>query len=162
MGSVHHAASRLPAPSSGHEVRSHNAGVIFRTEKYDVGYRTTKITQSQAVAMLGVVSPPTTPTRGYGVEPLSTRSRALPIASSSSSRYLPHPRVSLPSSVRRNRGGAAVPPSPLSTMDAAEAFSRMGLGGEPSPTVMPAKQWAIAGVNKFFAERWVDRFNWIS
>lgn len=44
------------------------------------------------------------------------------------------------------------PHSPLAMMDAVEAFSRMGVDN-PSAETLPAKQWAIAGVNKFFAAR---------
>jgi hypothetical protein len=37
-------------------------------------------------------------------------------------------------------------------MDAVEAFSRMGVA-QPSTDARPIKQWAIAGVNKFFADK---------
>jgi hypothetical protein len=46
------------------------------------------------------------------------------------------------------------PLSPLAMMDAVEAFSRMGMD-DPSAEEPPVKQWALAGVNKFFAERQV-------
>jgi hypothetical protein len=41
-------------------------------------------------------------------------------------------------------------------MDAVEAFSRMGVHNPAAQP--PVKQWAIAGVNKFFAERHVLQF----
>lgn len=43
-------------------------------------------------------------------------------------------------------------------MDAAEAFSRMGVA-EPAVDSPPMKQWAIAGVNKFFPTREVYSFS---
>ncbi|KAJ7671112.1 hypothetical protein B0H14DRAFT_3538270 [Mycena olivaceomarginata] len=45
-----------------------------------------------------------------------------------------------------------VPPSPLAMMDPVEAFARMGVV-DPSARMCPPKQWAIARVNKFFAQR---------
>ncbi|KAJ7357931.1 hypothetical protein DFH08DRAFT_801806 [Mycena albidolilacea] len=47
---------------------------------------------------------------------------------------------------------ARAPASPLDLMDPVEAFSRMGVE-DPCAAVRPPKQWAIAGVNQFFAER---------
>jgi hypothetical protein len=41
-------------------------------------------------------------------------------------------------------------------MDAVEAFSRMGVDNPAAQP--PIKQWAIAGVNKYFAERHVSLF----
>ncbi|KAF8139328.1 hypothetical protein K438DRAFT_1785799 [Mycena galopus ATCC 62051] len=43
------------------------------------------------------------------------------------------------------------PSSPLALMDAVEAFSRMGVPDPAAPE--PVKQWVIAGINKFFANR---------
>ncbi|KAJ7923567.1 hypothetical protein B0H13DRAFT_1864716 [Mycena leptocephala] len=136
----------LPAPTSRREVDAHNAKVVFRTQKQALGYRTTKVNASEAAQMWGLVSPD----RDFSKSPVQ-----------SSSRY--RAPVSTPSP-SRSRGPAAtltqlrnvppnIPPSPLTTMDPAEAFARMGLGGDPSPAVEPRKQWAIAGVNRFFAER---------
>ncbi|KAJ7894662.1 hypothetical protein B0H14DRAFT_3426692 [Mycena olivaceomarginata] len=48
--------------------------------------------------------------------------------------------------------GEASAAHPLDLMDPVEAFSRMGVE-DPCATVRPPKQWAIAGVNQFFAER---------
>ncbi|KAJ7887325.1 hypothetical protein B0H14DRAFT_2562930 [Mycena olivaceomarginata] len=63
------------------------------------------------------------------------------------------PRSLAPTNVAQTSTGRLVPPaSPLSTMDAVEAFSRMGVA-QPSADARPIKQWAIAGVNKFFADK---------
>jgi hypothetical protein len=43
-------------------------------------------------------------------------------------------------------------PSSLTMLDAVDSFSRMGVA-EPTAEGEPAKQWVIAGVNKFFPSR---------
>jgi hypothetical protein len=65
------------------------------------------------------------------------------------------PRVKLPRTSPSTPRPAASPSSPrrLSEMDPVEAFSLMGVA---NPALQPPlKQWAIGGVNKFFAQRYV-------
>ncbi|KAF8197637.1 hypothetical protein K438DRAFT_1759777 [Mycena galopus ATCC 62051] len=53
----------------------------------------------------------------------------------------------------------ALPPSPLAMMEAADAFSRMGVA-ELSTEAQPMKQWALRGVTKFFPQR-IDAIDYI-
>lgn len=159
---------RLPPPTSRREVDAHNAKVVFRTDKHAVGYRTTKVNASEAAQMWGLVSPntdfPQSPVQSHGAQvatsspsrsrlPPTTPTRLrVPVATPSPSRSRPPPITPT------HLCGISVPLSPLMAMDPAEAFARMGLGGDPSPAVEPRKQWAIAGVNQFFAERCGHRY----
>ncbi|KAJ7017387.1 hypothetical protein C8F04DRAFT_1279590 [Mycena alexandri] len=124
-------------------------------------YTTTRVSEGQAYSMPGFTASSATP-RAFPV----AATRAFPAASST-----PPPKISASAFTATRRAlptlraflstknlGLSIdtffprPRSPLSNMDAVEAFSRMGIS-EPIVYESPPKQWVIKGVNIFFAQR---------
>ncbi|KAJ6571546.1 hypothetical protein B0H19DRAFT_1064618 [Mycena capillaripes] len=156
---VSRAVPSIPAPTGPQEICAHNAKVIFNTGNPDRRFKTTWISESQALTT--VRSPP------LHASP-RTPPRTFQVASSSASAppsrdpyFTPthqnhftstRPNYFTPTRLKTHSTQMAPPSSPLAMMDAVEAFSRMGVI-ESSTEELPIKQWVVAGVPKFFAER---------
>ncbi|KAJ7633327.1 hypothetical protein DFH06DRAFT_1337188 [Mycena polygramma] len=152
---------RNAAPTSRQDVERHNAQVVFRTPEGN-RYRSTKVTESESYSLRS--APPPAPSPPVRVSPSKSTSALSPSQSRSSVRVsplrIPHASTSTaphyapvrlsPSKSSLSKSSAS--PRRLSTMDPVEAFSRMGVA-DPRADTRPVKQWAISGVNKFFAER---------
>ncbi|KAF8195982.1 hypothetical protein K438DRAFT_1760816 [Mycena galopus ATCC 62051] len=111
-------------------------------------------TRTRTCAFVPPQSPPTTP-------PLPARSLTLasPPSTPTRTRTCAFASPQSPSPTRTRIRALAPPPSPLAMMDAADAFSRMGVA-ERSTEARPMKQWALQGVTKFFPQR-IDAIDYI-
>ncbi|KAJ7041835.1 hypothetical protein C8F04DRAFT_1252774 [Mycena alexandri] len=135
-----------PAPRRDVATNSQNARLVLQTGESPARYTTTKMSEAEAFSMLG-----------FSSSSASTAPRSVPATSRSALSPSPATPIS-PSAARSSRFTTSPvktsthPPSPLSTMDAVDAFSRMGLS-EPVVHTAPVKQWVVVGVNIFFAQR---------
>ncbi|KAJ7019715.1 hypothetical protein C8F04DRAFT_1275935 [Mycena alexandri] len=135
-------------------------------------YTTTRVSEGQAYSMPGFTASSATPrafpvaaTRAFpaasstpppkiSASAFTATRRALPTSGPSSPQKTSASQSTRSSPARASPSKPAThtPQSPLSNMDAVEAFSRMGIS-EPIVYESPPKQWVIKGVNIFFAQR---------
>ncbi|KAJ7435094.1 hypothetical protein B0H11DRAFT_2257582 [Mycena galericulata] len=177
-------ADTSSAPTTPAAVWAHNEHVVFSSLAPTL--RSTPIPPAKVVfaspasTLRSTPIPPAKPFSLAAESPPTPRNAPGPSVSPASPRPQTHPRPQVSprphaSGTPRRRAPAAVysderPPRyasassvtgvhPFKVMDAAEAFSRMGVA-TPSINERPIKQWAIAGVNMFFPTR-LDALNHI-
>lgn len=143
-----------PAPTTPAAVRAYNEQVAF--ESRDLSLRSTPIPEGKAFRLAAAGRTQAQP------NPDADAFRYIPRAGSATprrqtpavSKATPsrQPEASSPTRPLRRAPDPSSPVHPLEMMDAAEAFSRMGVGAPPLESP-PIKQWAIEGVTKFFPTR---------